>query len=511
MIDVYVIGKGLPELAAALELAEVGLSVRVGDWSLEGSDPTVARTHAERAGGYSTALPDPEGALREFLAHAAAPVAEGGLPHDELRPRTVSPSPVLLRSTKGDWAPQPMPAAMGVPAVPISSQAIALLGGRAAARAYLDRVKPVLTIGKAHSFGELVRGRLGEIVVERLVDPFVRERFGVAADDVEVAVAVPGLNEALTRAGSLSGAVLANADRDVARETGVVPAGGWPAGLDELERRLGLYSAETSEAPVVAVQRSGEELWIVEEAGGAFFEVRSIIAGIGASSTREALSILEPAAGAADTADTDTADTDPAAAGADAARGAAATADVAGAARAAAATDAQPYFLRELFPQRWRIEANAAVVAETDASIGEIAGGAALCTVQLADGAHWAVRIEPVGDGAFAARLSGPVFDMSPDLGGAPSEAQLTRTVAEALAAVRLRPAGEIGAVLRAAPYASIDERDAAETRVATAREQAHGWLVVGEALHGGAVASAVADARTQAVRLRRRLAGIAD
>ena len=478
MIDVYVIGKGLPELAAALELAEVGLSVRVGDWSLEGSDPTVARTHEERVGGSSTALPDPEGSLREFLAHAAAPVAEGGLPHDELRPQTVYPSPVLLRSAKGGWAPQPTPAAMGVPAVPISSQAIALLGSRAAARAYLDRVKPVLTIGKAHSFGELVRGRLGAIVVERLVDPFVRERFGVATDDVEVAVAVPGLNEALTRAGSLSGAVLANADRDVARETGVVPAGGWSAGLDELGRRLGLYSAETSEAPVVAVQRSGEELWIVEEAGGATFEARSIIAGIGASSTREALSTLEPAAAATGTA---------------------------------AAADAQPYFLRELLPQRWRIEANAAVVAETDAPIGEIAGGAALCAVELADGAHWAVRIELAGDGAFAAHLSGPVFDMGPDLGGVPRGAQLTRTVSEALAEIGLRPAGEIGTVLRAAPHASIDERDAVEARLATAREHAHGWLVVGEALHGGAVASAVADARTQAVRLRRRLAGIAD
>lgn len=457
MVDVYVIGGGLPELAAALELAEVGLSVRLTDWQPESpvSDATVApgRTvaHREPRG----ALPDPEGVLRELLQHIAAPIAQGGHANAAVRAVAVAPKPVLLRGAKGGWVPQPVPAALGIPAVPISSQAVAVIGGGAAARAYLDRVKPVLTIGKVHSLGELVRSRMGQAVVTKLVDPFVRERFGLTPDDVEVAAALPGLNEALTRAGSLSGGVLANSDRDVARETGVVPETGWPAAFEELRHRLELYEAQHASAPVSAFVSGADDTWRIEEADGTVVEARAIVTGVDAVSARGALlAAHEP--------------------------------------------------LRELLPRRWRVQADVAVAA-APAEVGE---HAALTAVELADGEHWAIRIERDAEGAHRARLSGPVFESEADRDAL---AKLDRVAAEVLAALGLTQQGAVEAQLRLAPYSSTELREAAEARLASAREAAPTLLPVGEALHGGSLATAVADARTQAVLLRRRLAGIAD
>lgn len=460
MIDVYVVGDGLPELAAALELAEVGLSVRIAEWPLEGEAgaPDRVASSGESAG----AVPDPDGVLRELLQHIAAPIAQGGHANGAVRPVPVPPSPVLLRGAKGGWVPQPVPAALGIPAVPISSQAIAVIGGGAAVRAYLDRVKPVLTIGKTHSLGALVRTRLGEAVVTRLVDPFVRERFGLAPDDVEVAAALPGLNEALTRAGSLSGGVLANSERDVARETGVVPEAGWSAAFAELRHRLELYGAQPAAAPVALIERSGDEAWRIEEADGTVVEARAVVTGLDAASARAEL----PAADET---------------------------------------------LRNLLPQRWRVQADVAVTGAP----AETGDEAALCAIELADGElaggkHWAVRIERDADGTHRARLSGPVLDavLSRE---AQAQAQSEGAVAEALAQLGLTQLGAVEWQLRLAPYHAIDERDAAEARLAAARDAAQTLLPVGEALHGGSIAAAVADARTQAVLLRRRLAGIAD
>ncbi|WP_024357052.1 hypothetical protein [Leucobacter chironomi] len=460
MVDVYVIGGGLPELAAALELGEVGLSVRLGDWDLGSAEPAVGRAHAEAGGDSTSALLDPDGVLRQLLDHVAAPIAEGGHAHTGARPVAVPPSAVLVHGAKAHWVPQPVPASLGIPAVPISSQAVAVLGGRAAARAYLDRVKPVLTIGKAHSLGDLVRNRLGETVVERLVDPFVRERFGVAPDDVEVAVAVPGLNEALTRAGSLSGAVLANSDRDVARETAVIPEAGWGAAFAGLHQRLELYGAKRADATVVAVERIGDEAWRIEEADGTTVEARAVVAGLDAGSAFAAGRVLHALPG-------------------------------------------------ELLPRRWRLEVRTAVAgAPLEARQSD-----ALCAVQLSDGSRWAVRIEATEPGEGRARLSGPAFEAAANETGLPAEhrARSESAAAEALAGVGLSAGAASEAILRVAPHISVDERDAALRSLQACRENTDDLLAVGDALHGGSVAAAVADARTQAVLLRRRLAGIAD
>src|SRR5690606_15064284 len=137
--------------------------------------------------------------------------------------------------------PQSHPTVLGIPTVPLAAENLRLLGSGGATRAYMDRVTPLLTVGKTRSLGVLVNRRLGRKARERLVEPQVRERFGVAADDVDVAVAAPGLNEALSRAGSLSAAALAYLERFEASETMIEPADGWDALVRATLGRLESY------------------------------------------------------------------------------------------------------------------------------------------------------------------------------------------------------------------------------------------------------------------------------
>lgn len=450
MGDVYVLGDGLPELAAALDLAEVGLSVRVavtphgecGD-SWDGLDDR---------GEF-----DPDGSLRGLLEHIAAPLDGGAAPLDAARPAATPPGTVLLRDAAGRWAPQPEPAVLGIPAVPLSSRAFALLGTGGALRAYLDRVRPVLTIGKTHALGALVQSRLGGATLERLVQPIVRERFGVSADEVDVAIAAPGLNEALTVAGSLSGAALAYAERDVARETRVTPRGGWLALRDALLDRLTLYGVSFGEASAADARRGDAEAdeWVVAEAD-AEFRARALVVGAGATRCAAAPGVLEA--------------------------------------------------LEGLLPQRLRVSA---VVDIEDPGLPEGPEVLpALQSVTLAGGERWSVRVER-GGGAPLARLTGPAVPAD----RAPGTAEARARILEALEASSLSPRGADTphAAISAAPHATVEQRDAAADRLEAFRASTPDLLPVGAALHGAAAASALADARTAAVLLRRRLTGISE
>ena len=243
MIDAYVIGDDLTALVAALDLAEVGLSVRVG---VTGEDLPVGP------------IPDNEGSLRALCETLAAPVATGGRPHEGLLPVESEPERTALQGRSGQWGIAPTPAVLGIPAVPLSVECTALLGWGSAVRAYLDRVKPVLTIGKTRLLDALVNTRIGPKARALLVDPVVYERFGRAPSEVEVALAVPGLNETVSRTGSLTGAVLAYSERNVARETKISPREGWPALRRALIERLGHYSVDVVAERVTAVTRIHE-------------------------------------------------------------------------------------------------------------------------------------------------------------------------------------------------------------------------------------------------------------
>lgn len=130
-------------------------------------------------------------------------LAELGLSDDVVEP---NPAGAWVRNGTRT-VPLPKTGLLGIPSSPLASDVVAAIGWRGALRAYLDRILPVLTIGKEHRLGALVRKRMGAKVLGQLVAPVVTGVYSASPDDLEVDVVAPGLNTALTRLGSLSGAV----------------------------------------------------------------------------------------------------------------------------------------------------------------------------------------------------------------------------------------------------------------------------------------------------------------
>ena len=520
MVDAYVIGDGIVELAAALELAEVGLRVRIAPRL--GADAEVLDERGLR---------DPAGELAGFLAHVASPLSEDDPAASAAQPVQSTPAQLFLLSASGAWLPQPVPAVLGMPAVPFSEQALAILGGGAATRAYLDRIKPVLTIGKTHELGKLVRARFGRKTLDVLVEPLVRELVGVGADEAEVAVVAPGLNEALTRVGSLSGAVLSYSERGVARETRVRPAGGWQALRTALIARLSLYEVEFAAAPPSAVT-VGDDTWLVTEPGSAPYAARALVAGARLGETW--VPFVAPtseteARGAAESVDRAVRDEHAEASAQAVATGhpqaAAAPADPADPLGSTDQADPDVRSLvdpvMELGAHRVRAHAYGRLAEVGAERVTPASAGAdpdhlpTVQTVTLSDGELWSVRVERQDEGVPLVVLAGPSHPVDapmPESSLAELRLRAKERALEAVAAAGLVVSPDsIVAQVSAAPYTSAAQRDADEARLAEWRTAHHAILPVGEVLHGDDIAAAIADARLAAVQLRRRLAGIAE
>lgn len=195
---VVVIGGGAAGLVAALDCARVGIRVTVVERAQApgGSVATEtvagirvdtgAESYATR-GGTVRALVDSLG-----LADAVVTPAVAG---------------AWVRLPDGRSVPLPKAGLLGIPSNPLADDVRRVIGWRGAVRAYLDRIRPVLTIGREHNLGELVERRMGKAVLESLVAPVTRGVYSADPYDLDVARAAPGLNRALTVAGSLSGAV----------------------------------------------------------------------------------------------------------------------------------------------------------------------------------------------------------------------------------------------------------------------------------------------------------------
>lgn len=453
MTEVLLIGGSIPALAAALDLAKVGITVYVGE----------APVRVPRL-----AVTDADGAVAEFLAEVAQPITPDRPEEGGAKPVREEPKPSYLRSKDGKWQPQPLPALLGIPTVPLSEQSLAILGSKAAFRAYLDRVKPVLTLGKEEDFEALVSSRIGAAACSLLVDPFVFERYGVASRDAEASVIAPGLNEALTRAGSLTGGVALLDERTVARETRIAPAAGWDAFAHSLHERLFLYGAVKLESAVVSIDRVGDDElggggdeWIVTDESGETRSVKAIIADDYASLPESA-----------------------------ALRGE----------------------LEAISPGKLRAYAQFGILEPVVVSSAQAdalgSGWGALRTVPDAAGNTWSVRLVPPAmsgdDEGWIAICGSPAGDRA----AAESFARAAETLP---AAVDLKASGEVSTWIEAAPYATSSDRDSNQNRL-------HAWsldrpdVLVGDEAHdGGDLGAALARVREQAVRLGRRLVGIAD
>ncbi|RXZ49236.1 protoporphyrinogen oxidase [Agromyces fucosus] len=233
--DVVVIGGGVAGLVAALECAKVGLQVTllerreelggcVGRIELDGLTlDSGAESFATRGGTVAELL----GSL--------------GLDADVENPNPAGAWLVMPGKQGLDAAPLPKTGMLGIPANPLGDDVRRIIGWNGAIRAYLDRVKPILRIGRARSLGELVRERMGQAVLDRLVTPISAGVYSTDPVALDLDLVAPGLNEAMTRTGSLSGGVGQLLEERKAGSAVRGIRGGMHRLVDALERELARF------------------------------------------------------------------------------------------------------------------------------------------------------------------------------------------------------------------------------------------------------------------------------
>ncbi|PZU41096.1 MAG: protoporphyrinogen oxidase [Microbacterium sp.] len=231
---VVVVGGGVSGMVAALECAKVGMRVTL----LEAAERLGGAIRTADVGGLTLDVGAESYATRG--GSVSALIAELGLAD-----RVVVPAGgrAWLAGIPGvGAAPMPAGGVLGIPENPFAPEVRRVIGWSGSWRAYLDRLRPVLTIGHEHSLGALVRSRMGRAVLERLVAPVVQGVYSAEPDTIDVDAAAPGLNAALTRVGSLSGAVaVLRGERDPALAPGSAVeglVGGMRSLVDALHARL---------------------------------------------------------------------------------------------------------------------------------------------------------------------------------------------------------------------------------------------------------------------------------
>ncbi|MBS1673812.1 MAG: FAD-dependent oxidoreductase [Actinobacteria bacterium] len=258
-LRVAVIGGGVAGLVAAESIAAIGAHATVFEAQ-------------ERPGG---AVRSGEADGLVFDAGAESFAVRGGhvralIDDLGLGDRVVSPEPggAWVAGIPGGAAPLPKGGLLGIPANPFADDVRRVIGWNGTWRAWLDRLRPPLTIGRETSLGQLVRKRMGSVVLDRLVAPVSTGVYSAHPDDIDIDVAAPSLNAALTRAGSLSGAVA-----EITGGSGKAPgaavqglAGGMATLVDALVARIELLGSEVrTDAPVQRIERDGDR-WIVHAA-----------------------------------------------------------------------------------------------------------------------------------------------------------------------------------------------------------------------------------------------------
>lgn len=256
---VVVIGGGIGGLVAARECAKVGMRVTL----LEASEALGGSIRSAELDGIVVDVGAESFATRGGHVHAL--VAELGLADAVVSPQ--GGGAWLSGIPDAPDAPLPVGSLLGIPANPFQEDVRRIIGWRGAWRAYVDRLRPPLTVGHERSLGRLVGSRMGARVRDRLVAPVTAGVYSADPDDVDTDVAAPGLNAALTRIGSLSGAVgLLAAER-----TGKTPGaavlglvGGMGRLVEALHADLISYGVDVrTGTPVTRLDRDGDG-WTVE-------------------------------------------------------------------------------------------------------------------------------------------------------------------------------------------------------------------------------------------------------
>ena len=192
-----VVGGGVAGLVAARRLAATGEHVVL----LEASDRLGGRVAPAEVDGLVLDAGAESFAVRGGAVRA---LIDGlGLGGDVVEPRGSAWVALPDRTV-----PLPVGGLLGIPSSPLATDVRRVVDTGGSLRAYADRLLPVLKVGRYPTLGPLVRGRMGQRVLDRLVAPVVEGVYGAHPDDVPVDAIAPGLNAAITTTGALSAAVL---------------------------------------------------------------------------------------------------------------------------------------------------------------------------------------------------------------------------------------------------------------------------------------------------------------
>ena len=267
---VVVVGGGIAGLVAALECAKVGMRVTL----LEASGRLGGVVQTVQVDGLEV-----DTATQGFPARSdelLALVDDLGL---RSRVQGADADATWLSGLASGPVPLPGGGVVGIPENPWDERVRRVIGWRGSWRAYLDRLRPPLTIGQERSLGRLVRRRMGVRVLDRLVAPLSLGDFSIHPDDVDVDVAAPGLGGALTRTGSLAGGV---AQVRAARSPTSGPSflgfdGGMTVLVQALRGRLDDLGADIRLGErATAISRSGDGAWVVEADAAASAEAATL-------------------------------------------------------------------------------------------------------------------------------------------------------------------------------------------------------------------------------------------
>lgn len=269
MASTIVVGGGVSGLLCAWRLAQAGDSVTLIERGALGGSIRSADIggFVGDVGAESFAITRPE---------AAALVDELGL-------ASVAPARSDARLVLPDLvAPLPDATILGIPGRLDAGDVRCILSPDDTGQAIALDAMPVQDLPT--SLGELVRVRMGEAVVRRLVDPVVSGVHAVSADSVDADTVAPGLRAAVARGGSLAAAVRALRGSGGAAGAPVRSLPGGMGGLIvALEREAAdsgvrmLHGCEVTAARRDAAVRRGSE-WTVATTTGEVSAHRVVLA-----------------------------------------------------------------------------------------------------------------------------------------------------------------------------------------------------------------------------------------
>jgi oxygen-dependent protoporphyrinogen oxidase len=199
MSDVVVVGGGIAGLVIARKLLIEGRSVTV----LEAGDRLGGSVSRHTVGGLVLDAGAESFATRGGTVEAL--VRDLGLGDEIVTP---NPRGAWLQPAEGAAMPLPATSLLGIPGSPAAEDVIRVVGQSAALRAFArDALLPGTAGAKAVTLGELVRRRMGDDVLEKLVAPIVNGVHSAPPDELELDRVAPHLRAALRREGSLARAV----------------------------------------------------------------------------------------------------------------------------------------------------------------------------------------------------------------------------------------------------------------------------------------------------------------